>query len=378
MDHGPFHVQEFAQWIATLIRAMVTRFGEERASSFWFRVATEPNTRPGHWNDSNTKYVDEYAAVSRTVKSILPRALVGLANMGADGSSWETRVMPMAQGIVNSSAPVDFIAMSCYGRGTHHMKPPYGIASAVLCAERLERMRKLGGARWAKLPAQSMEYGLQQNALGIVDESPDVFGGAWMLATSVALARHNVERAFQWPAAIETAFAHDDGACSPKISTTPCALYGGTAWVRAQAGHLFGTEAAAVEAFVLGSLAPGSNATADPESEAAEAGKGGSVTSVDGIGGWVQSGDHGDTASDDNSEAELRLLLTAFSPSSKTRDLAPVTVQVTVERPSNWQSATKNGGGGLLLLQMRTATLNRTTSTFDTILSDAQLHQPSW
>jgi hypothetical protein len=398
MNHGPFHVQEFASWIESLLRAMVARYGEARASSFWFRVGTEPNTRPGHWNDTNAKYVDEYIAVSTAVRRILPRALVGLANMGADGSSWETRVMPMAQGIVDAQAPVDFIAMSCYGRGTHHMPLPYGIASAALCSERLQRMRSLGGARWAQLPAQSMEYGLQQNALGLVDESPGVFAAAWMLATSVAIARNSVERAFQWPAMIDVAFSHDDGPCSPKVSATPCSLYGGTVWVRAQAGLLFGSEdpsssssssaAAAGTTFVLEALTPGSNATTVaaidnqlPAADAAAAAAGGSgrrktktITSADGIGGWSQSGD------------ELRLLLTAFSPSAKTHDLEPATVQVTVERPARWPQSQQQqqqqqgggGGGGLHRMQMRTATLNRSTSTFDTILHDAQRQHPDW
>ena len=144
MDHGPWHVQEFAGWIESLLRAMTARYGEERASGFWFRVGTEPNTRPGHWNDSNAKYVEEYVAVSQTVAKVLPKAKVGLANMGADGSSWETRVMPMAKGIADAKARVDFIAMSCYGRGTLRR---YSIGTAALCSERLQRMRKLGVKR---------------------------------------------------------------------------------------------------------------------------------------------------------------------------------------------------------------------------------------
>ena len=347
MNHGPWHVQEFAGWIESLLRAMVGRYGEERASGFWFRVGTEPNTRPGHWNDSNAKYVEEYVAVSETVAKVLPLAKVGLANMGADGSSWETRVMPMAKGIADAKARVDFIAMSCYGRGTLRR---YSIGTAALCSERLQRMRKLGGERWAQLPAQSMEYGLQQNTLGVVDEDPGVFGAAWMLATSVAHARNDVERGFQWPAMIETAFSHDDGACSAQLSPTPCSLYGGTAWVRAQAGHLFGADAATAGSFVLEAPSTGSNATADPE--------GRTETSVDGIGGWSQSGD------------ELRLLLTAFSPSAKTQDGAPVAVQVTVDRPPSWPAQAG--------LEMRSATLNRTTSTFDTILRESLLHHPDW
>ena len=102
-------------------------------------------------------------------------------------------------------------------------------------------MRAIGGDAWAQLPAQSMEYGLQANTLGLVDEDPGVFGAAWQLATSTVHARNRIERAFQWKFG-ELDFAHDEpgGPCSVTNSPTLCSLYAGTAWVTAQASHLFG------------------------------------------------------------------------------------------------------------------------------------------
>ena len=55
MDYGPANCTEYGEWIETLLEAMVSRYGHARASEFWFRVGTEPNTRPGHWNDTNSK-----------------------------------------------------------------------------------------------------------------------------------------------------------------------------------------------------------------------------------------------------------------------------------------------------------------------------------
>ena len=244
-NYGPDNVPEYGRWIETLLRAMVSRYGIGRASGFWFRVGTEPNTRPGHWADTNAKYVAEYAAVAGAVDKVLPRAKVGLANMGADGGNWDEVVMPMARGIAASGARVDFIAMSCYGRGTPAKHNRYDIGSAELCGLRLNSLRRLGGERWAKLPAQSMEYGLQGNVLSLVDSDPGVFGAAWTLATSTAHARNGIQRAFHWNFGM-LEFAHDDGECSPHVSATPCSLYRGDAWVQAQAGHLFGTHVNAV------------------------------------------------------------------------------------------------------------------------------------
>jgi hypothetical protein len=356
MDYGPANVTEYKQWIKELLRGMLSRYGEERCSSFWFRVGTEPNTRPGHWNDTNTKYVDEYVAVAAAVGAILPNAKVGLANMGADGSHWDDYVMPIARAIAKSGAQVDFVAMSCYGRGTGGR---YAISAAALCAERLSVMKAVGGTRWARLPSQMMEYGLQQNELNLVDDDPGVFGGAWMLATSVAHAQAGVERGFHWHYG-ELSFAHDEKECSSAVSASPCSLYKGTAWVQAQAAHLFdnGTTATVLEA-----VSPGSNATAShAETDSRPAAD---VTSVDGIGGW--DGD------------ELRLLVTAFNPRHKTSDGEMESVTVAFEQPLSWAeaeattttSSTSNSSSNSRL-QLRVATLNRSTSTFDQIWVDGK------
>ena len=163
-------------------------------------------------------------------------------------------------------------------------------------------MRSIGGDAWAHLPAQAMEYGLQQNALDLVDDDPGVFGGAWQLATSVAHARTAVERAFTWHFG-ELSFATDGGACSraTKNLKSKCSLYSGRAWVQAQAGHLFnkpgsaGSASAqlaagesAYRATVLTALHPNSNSSAPPGG--AQPG-GAAVTSADGIGGWGDDAD---------------------------------------------------------------------------------------
>ena len=376
MDYGPHNVTEYADWIETLLHAMLARYGEARCDDFWFRVATEPNTRPGHWNDTNAKYVEEYVAVAAVVVAVLPHAKVGLANMGADGSHWDDEVTPMARGIANAkpTARVDFIAMSCYGRGTHGGSPTaartrYDLSTAALCATRLSSMRALGGAKWANLPAQVMEYGLQQNMLNLVDDDPGVFGAAWTLATSAMHARHGSERAFHWHFG-ETSFSHDRGLCTKEVSASECSLYKGAAWVQAQASHLFGDSNSVVvlEATSVGSNAtvvatPGSESTSETEDESASEGKAKavSITSVDGLGGWH-------LANTTSKQLELRLLITAFNPLHKTKDGEAVMVKTHFKRPALWSTRMSS----VAMFEVSDATLNRTTSPFDRALVDAR------
>ena len=392
MDFGPNNVTEYANWIETLLVSMIARYGEARCSNFWFRVATEPNTRPGHWNDTSAKYVEEYVAVAAVVEKILPRAKVGLANMAADGTHWDDEVTPMAHGVANAvpTARVDFLAMTCYGRGKHGSAPTlaqtrYDLTTAALCATRLSNMRALGGATWADLPTQVMEYGLQQNLLNRVDDDPGVFGAAWTLATSTLHARHGSERAFHWHYG-ETSFSHDDDACSKEVSVSKCSLYKGAAWVQAQASHLFGksNDVVVLEATSVGSnatvvvapasSAPSVDAVEDADRMEEKRAKAVSITSVDGLGSWVVPTTVGGSTVDGSTQQllELRLLITAFNPLHKTKDGEMVVVETHFQRPAAWSlllSSTKP-----MAFEISIATLNRTTSPFDRALVDARSH----
>ena len=144
----------------------------------------------------------------------------------------------------------------------------------------------------------------------------------------------------------------------------------------AQANHLFGNAtggAELVNATVFEATEPGSNATKHGSPSAA--------TSVDGIGGW--------TASTDDNLQELRLLVTAFSPKHKTSDGDPVQVSVSFKRPEYWMptdtktpvrrlesstTTTRLPVDDIIRtqppLQIRTATLDRSNSPFDSIWRD--------
>ena len=119
---GPQNVTEYKGFVQTLLHGMVTRYGLHVAQTFWFRVGTEPDTQPKHWNDTNAKFVEMYVAVATVVAAVIPGAMVGPANFAADGptraESWRSVVVPIVKGIVASGARIDYLAMSSYGRAT--------------------------------------------------------------------------------------------------------------------------------------------------------------------------------------------------------------------------------------------------------------------
>jgi len=222
---GPENVTEYGGFIAELLKGIVGRYGIEVARTFWYRVSTEPNTQPAHWNDTNAKWIDMYVAVAAAVRGEVPGAKVGTANFASDGptrqENWDAVIVPMVKGIVARGAPVDFTGISCYGRAIECDEPgpkqpvvagatdrgkrdvdktcEYSPQSAAECARRIAKLRdELLPVAERGIPMQVMEYGDQQNKRKIVNPQPGAWGGAWTLASSVQFAMAGIERAFHW------------------------------------------------------------------------------------------------------------------------------------------------------------------------------------
>ena len=188
------------------------------------------------------------------------------------------------------------------------------------------------------LPLQVMEYGLQENSLGVVDCDPGAWGGAWTLMSSVQVAQRGIERAYHWGFG-DRHFANGRTICPRPLSR--CGLYGGNMWVAAAAGHLFGNgSGSGTSAVVVLDAQNSSNASA-------HRGDDGGV-SASGIGGW-------------GAGRELRLLVSLFHPRKELH--APVRLRIIFDRPAEWDAKPK--------LLRRTMVLNSTTSVYDAVRAEA-------
>merc|ERR1712166_186648 len=375
---GPDSVTEYYSFITELLHGLVERYTLPKVETFWFRVGTEPNTQPNHWNDTVTKFVDMYIAVAKAIAEIAPGAKLGPANFAADGDArqqnWDDIVVPMVSRIVAAKAKVDYIAMSSYGRASR-CSPMDPISSAEdteveewdrrAAAEGVARIetggRHLAGEQDSKfceyswqfsdltasrllslqamlpnasnIPMQVMEYGDQANKRRIIDSQPGSWGGAWTLMSSVQFALRGIERAYHWGYG-DRNFGNGKTVCPEPLSK--CGLYGGNMWVAAAAGHLFGNGTATVLANVSASRGTRKD--------------GGVVAS--GIGGW-------------GNRMELLLLVSVFSADKD--EHTPAQVTVTFDRPAQWGSV----GSELPPMQTRSMVLNTNSSVYDTIHREA-------
>ena len=345
---GPDSVTEYHSFITELLHGLVERYTLPKVETFWFRVGTEPNTQPNHWNDTITKFVDMYAAVAKAIAEVAPGAKLGPANFAADGDArqqnWDDIVVPMVSRIVAAKAKVDYIAMSSYGRASRCFETggrrleqdsklcEYSWQFSDLTASRLLSLRAML-PNASNVPMQVMEFGDQQNKRRVIDSQPGSWGGAWTLMSSVQFALRGIERAYHWGYG-DRNFGNGKTVCPEPLSK--CGLYGGNIWVAAAAGHLFGNGTATVLANVSASRGTKKD--------------GGVVAS--GIGGWGNG-------------MELLLLVSIFSADKD--EHTPAQVTVTFDRPAQWGSV----GSKLPPMQTRSMVLNTNSSVYDTIHEEA-------
>ena len=170
---APENVTEYKGFVRTLLQGLVRRYGLSAVRSFAFRVGTEPDTQPAHWNDTNANFVSMYAAVAEAVDDVVPGAMLGPGNFAADGpdraESWRRVVVPILEGILARRARVSFLAMSSYGRAIMCKEPhvarrlrldsdcEYSVQFSAETAQRLASLRALLPEGSRGLPLQVME-----------------------------------------------------------------------------------------------------------------------------------------------------------------------------------------------------------------------------
>lgn len=265
---APSDLQEYGGFIAALVGQVVQRYGRQKAQSFWWRVATEPNTgRGGTGQDVPAPdarkievYADYYVAVCAAITSVLPAAVVGPGNfaswwqmgMGSNASTGKhanqglNLIAPMLQTILAKGGTIGFLAASFYA--SEHGNE---VGTNISCAEcgydprqaraAGEGLRYLRGVapQLAAVPLQVQEFAAVGTGRHGISFEPGAFGGAWTLAACVEFAAQGVDRVFHWDIGAGTGGYDVSNALDPNGHM----LFFSNAWVIAAARKLFGPSA---------------------------------------------------------------------------------------------------------------------------------------
>jgi hypothetical protein len=179
---GPGDPEEYGQFIEALCQHLVMFYGFEQANQWQFRVLTEPN-EPGHWGDTNAKYVAMYDYVVAAVKSVLPGASIGPGNFATESETVRDKAKSLLTEIVSDFNPatggygasVDYLSVSAYAT---YNKGTYLPATWANDLTFLESLRSISPSL-AGIPLQVLEFGMYQNERDQLTDEPGAYGAAW-------------------------------------------------------------------------------------------------------------------------------------------------------------------------------------------------------
>lgn len=199
----PADYAEYGAFIAGVARHLAARFGKETCESWLWRVGTEPNAQPGHWNSTADAFVQTYIAAAAGVHSILPSAQVGLPNfvsVGDVGARTIPYVESILRGLAEQKAPVAFVASSFYGAysGGAHGYATYDPARAANSAQALRALVARVAPSFSGLPLYTFEHGTLDDEQKEINNEPGAFGGAWYAATAALASANGVAMQFCW------------------------------------------------------------------------------------------------------------------------------------------------------------------------------------
>jgi hypothetical protein len=167
----------FARYVLELVQQLAARYGQQRASSWQWRAATEPNC-PCHWLSSTDDYLWYYDTLAAAVKGTLgPGARFGPGNMprGMQMGMVDTVLRRLSNAKLTAHPP-DVLGISYYGghgNGYRHTD----MKSTFEWMDTYARMMPATGGHPTEV--QFMEYGTLENAVHKPSNEPSAFGAAW-------------------------------------------------------------------------------------------------------------------------------------------------------------------------------------------------------
>jgi len=210
------------KYITAFINTLINEFGIEQVKTWRFRVGTEPDLFPNHWNGTREEYLKHYDITVDAVTKIIPDVEIGPGNIlnptkkfklkyitepfdkeTADligtGQGWGLSIIDHVASGKNhvtgkTGTKMDFFAISYYD-GVGRNKPILLDESIRLARERLNRYPET-----RKIPLSIQEFGILQDENNVRLWGNDIteWGASWYAVTSDIVYKNNIEEVYEW------------------------------------------------------------------------------------------------------------------------------------------------------------------------------------
>ena len=197
----PDDLNEWSAFIEGLCRQLIATYGEDRVSTWRFRLGTECQGRE-RFDGTQAQFHAFYEATAKAVQRVLPDAAFGPFNLagGYTGGPEQISYMGLADYCVENDLPLDFAAVSLYtspsvSRGAIRTTDPRFKAQ-----QKIDFWDALGEAHseLSDVPREVHELGILDNEFEIGYGEPGARGAAWHFDVMVSLLGNGLDRLWYW------------------------------------------------------------------------------------------------------------------------------------------------------------------------------------
>ncbi len=202
----PDDYDHWRQYVNAFLTTLVNEFGMNEVKTWRFRVSTEPNYTPNHWNGTMEEYFKHYDITVDEVLKVIPDAIIGPGNMLTEGAATYTTELidhcatgtNYATGAVGTQ--MDFFSISYYEKIDQN---------TVALPEKIEPYRnKLNSySQFSNIPLDIQEFGMLRDENGVRGVSltdATELGASWYARVADLAFEYRITEIYDWGQEIES------------------------------------------------------------------------------------------------------------------------------------------------------------------------------
>lgn len=194
------------QYINAFLQTLITEFGMNEVKTWRFRVATEPNYSPQHWNGTKEEFFKHYDITVDEVLKVIPDAIIGPGNNLTEGvATYTTEIIDHCANGTNyatgeTGTKMDFFCFSYYEKMDENK---------VRLPETVQAFRaKLNSyPQFSNIPFDIQEFGIlrdENRVRGVSLTDATEFGASWYARIADLAYENRITEIYDWGQEIES------------------------------------------------------------------------------------------------------------------------------------------------------------------------------
>lgn len=193
------------KYINAFLHAIVNEFGNDDVKNWRFRIGTEPNYSPEHWNGTKEEYFKHYDITVDEVLKVIPEAKVGPGNLLTEGAAtFTTEIIDHCATGTNyatgaKGTQMDFFSISYYEKIDQN---------TIKLPETVGPYRKAldSYAQFSDIPFDIQEFGILRDEFGrrgLSLSDGTEFGASWYARIADLAYDYKITEIYDWGQEIE-------------------------------------------------------------------------------------------------------------------------------------------------------------------------------